>query len=277
MLSLSIVGQAKTYNFFVSNALLPQLLLRTGGLIMTLVASWLCLRYLSHARFASLGCNFHPHWWQDFTIGILAAFLMVSMVALLQWLMGGSHFTLHLPPVTVAIPGLLLTLAVIFVAAAFEEVLCRGFPLQILARQASPVVAVIITSIIFGLGHITNPENTLFSLANTILAGLWFCVAYFKTRSLWLATGLHVGWNFSLGAIYGMTVSGLSLLSQYSLMSSSDHGPQWLTGGYYGPEGGAIATLVLIVGTLWMLKTNLLKVNATYVAQSPASAAKTKE
>jgi hypothetical protein len=85
---------------------------------------------------------------------------------------------------------------------------------------------------------------------NTILAGIWLSVAYVKTRSLWLPTGLHFAWNFSLAFIYGFPVSGLRV--SQPIFHVEQGGPEWMTGGSYGPEGGALGLIVIVAGAVWV-------------------------
>jgi len=93
------------------------------------------------------------------------------------------------------------------------------------------------------------------------LAGVWLAVAYWCTRSLWLALGLHWAWNWAMGSLVGLPVSGLTRLSPASLLTATDMGPTWLTGGAYGIEGGAACTVALIFSTIFIWRTRLLKPN----------------
>jgi hypothetical protein len=80
-----------------------------------------------------------------------------------------------------------------------------------------------------------------------------------KTRSLWLATALHYSWNFVMVFVFGLPVSGISIFSQLAWLRGHSGPPEWISGGEYGPEGGAAATLVLILSTLVIWKSGLFK------------------
>ena len=153
----------------------------------------------------------------------------------------------------------LLALVLLIVAAALEELAFRGYAFQTLLRAAPPIVPILLLSIYFGYGHWDNPNRTFFSTANTVLAGVWLAVAYLKTRSLWLPTALHFGWNLTMGAVFGLPVSGL-IIPQHSILVSTSGAPVWLTGGSYGPEGGAVATIVVIASTLFIWRVNWFSV-----------------
>lgn len=229
------------------------------SIVSIIVVSILCIKFFTQRSSKSLGYLPHKGFLKDFLLGCLISFLMVSLVALFQWVFGGTQFVVGTSHRTFL--GLLMTFGLISIAAFEEEILFRGYPIQALAFNLSPTLATIITSSLFGLLHLGNPNVTFFSTANTILAGVWLSVAYFKTRSLFFATGLHLAWNFTMGVIYGLPVSGITKFANYSFLDTKDLGKTWLTGSDYGPEGGATATIVLILGILLLTKLPLLKIS----------------
>ena len=173
---------------------------------------------------------------------------MISAVLLIQSLGGGTTVSVSQGPMLVASYEVLGTLLLFGVAASFEEILFRGYPLQTLLRSLPSAAAVVASALIFTFAHSANPSLTLLSPVNTCIAGVWLGVAYLKTRTLWFPAGLHIGWNWTMGALYGLPVSGLHLPAR-TLLAAESAEPVWLTGGDYGPEGGVAATLVLIAAT----------------------------
>src|SRR5262249_38688824 len=147
------------------------------------------------------------------------------------------------------IKEVLLALGLLILAGAFEELVYRGYAFQTLLRGASAIVPILLLSVYFAYGHWENPSRTFFSTVNTVLPGGWLSLAYLKARSLWLPTALHFGWNWTMGAVFGLPVSGL-LIPQHPLLISTSDAPIWLTGGSYGPEGGAATTIVIIASTI---------------------------
>jgi hypothetical protein len=110
----------------------------------------------------------------------------------------------------------------------------------------------------FALAHFWNPNIVRgVTFANTALAGVWLAVAYLRTRNLWFPLGVHWGWNWALGSIFGLPVSGLTLLSN-PLMYGKDFGPRWLTGGNYGIEGGVAGTLAIVASILFLWRTKII-------------------
>jgi len=93
--------------------------------------------------------------------------------------------------------------------------------------------------------------------------------AYALTGRLWLPIGLHLGWNFAEGSIFGMAVSGGS--QKGSLITGELHGSNLLTGGVFGPEASIVAVVVCLTAAIVILwkKAHAAKV----VSQGPAVAA----
>ncbi len=139
---------------------------------------------------------------------------------------------------------LFLDLLVLLVAALAEEVTFRGYPFQRLIDGLGPVMATLLASAAFGLRHLANPESSLASTLVTVLAGWLLALAYLRTRALWLPWGLHFAWNASMGVLFGLPISGLRMFSP--VISTNPHGPLWLTGDGYGPEGSGVAAVVLL-------------------------------
>lgn len=130
--------------------------------------------------------------------------------------------------------------------ALAEELMFRGYPFQRLVDIAGPTAAVLVMSALFGLAHLDNPHSSYWAVTNTILVGILLSVAYLRTRSLWLPWGIHFGWNAVLGLGFGLPVSGL--LEFAVAVHGKATGPVWLTGGAYGLEGGALATMAITLG-----------------------------
>lgn len=158
-------------------------------------------------------------------------------------------------------------LCVVLAGAAFtEELLFRGYPLQVLAEGSGGAVAIGITSVAFGLLHAGNPNVGPLPLINIALAGVLLGLAYWRTYSLWFASGVHFGWNWTMGA-FGLSVSGLDL--ELAGLEATLRGPAIWTGGSFGPEGGLVTTLVTLIGIAWISRTPRLRRNLEVLALAP--------
>jgi CAAX protease family protein len=137
-------------------------------------------------------------------------------------------------------PGVLIaTFGVLLGAALNEELIFRGFPLQLLIDGLGEWPAMIGLSTLFGAMHLNNPNATILGTLNTVLAGILLSLAYVRTRSLWMPYAIHVGWNVGLGFVFGFPLSGVDIAS---LWTTGTAGSETILGGGYGPEGGLLAT-----------------------------------
>jgi len=94
-----------------------------------------------------------------------------------------------------------------------------------------------------------NPGITILSVTNTFIVGILFAYMFVKSGKLWMPAGFHIAWNFVQGDILGMTVSGNKQTSVFQTTLGSN---EFLTGGTYGPEGGAFVTFSLILSLLYI-------------------------
>jgi membrane protease YdiL (CAAX protease family) len=246
------------------------------GLLAAALAGWACGRFLDRVPFRALGVSFTKGWAKDLALGVLMGAGAVVIAVLFAMAFGGLGFTLNTDPSAIA-RAALLSFIVFTVGAAFEEILVRGYIFQTFVRSNLAILAILLTSLIFASGHIGNPDSGYFSFVNTALAGIWLGAAYLKTRTLWLPIGLHFAWNFVLGAIFGIEVSGLKELASAPLLKELDKGPVWLTGGDYGLEGGLACTIALIVVTIAVWYAPFLKADEEMVKFSSPPALDSEE
>jgi membrane protease YdiL (CAAX protease family) len=137
------------------------------------------------------------------------------------------------------------TFVMFFVSALFEELLLRGYPTKIIDEAAPRFFAVAIPSVLFGLLHLTNPGTTWLSTINITLAGGLLGLVYLKSGSIWLAAGLHLGWNFAQGPLFGLGVSGLN--GYPTLLRGYPTGHWMWSGGDFGLENSLIATVLMVI------------------------------
>jgi membrane protease YdiL (CAAX protease family) len=232
-------------------------------LIVALLAGFICTRFLEGLPWRALGLWLHARWARDFLLGSVIGIVSLAVATAIATAGGGLSFTISPRAMLVKVLQTLLFSALLFILAALaEEALFRGYPLQTLTRANLAWLGVFLTSVPFAAIHLRNPNVAAgFTFINTALAGVWLAVAYLRTRSLWFPLGVHWAWNWALGSLFGLPVSGISDLAPHPLLRGTDLGPAWLTGGSYGIEGGLACTITLIVSTIFILRTGL--VNAT--------------
>jgi len=233
-----------------------EVIFRFGLLGTALGAGYLCARFLEGLPWRSLGLTFHTGWFRDLVIGFVVGF--VSLVIAVAIAFRGLHFSFTTSGLMPTVRSLIGSAVLLFVAALAEEAMFRGYGLQTLSRAKFAWLGVLLTSVPFGLAHLSNPNVVPFvTFANTALAGIWLAAAYLRTRSLWLPLGVHWAWNWALGWFFGLPVSGINLVAN-PLLRGEESGPKWLTGGSYGIEGGVACTLSLIIVTFFLWRTSLV-------------------
>jgi len=243
------------------------------GLIPALLIGWLCGKYLEGFPFRALGAWFTGGWFVHLALGILIGTVTLLLAVGIASLFGDLDFSLNTADPSAIKSTLISSLVVFAFAAAFEEVLFRGYILQTFARSGLAWLAILMTSVFFGAVHLGNPNAGYLSSFNTALAGVWFGIAYLKTRDLWFVWGMHLMWNWMQGAIFGVEVSGLTEVAHSPLLKETDGGPAWLTGGDYGIEASIACTIALIVSTVAIHYLPGLKPNEEMlVLTSPAKA-----
>ena len=141
--------------------------------------------------------------------------------------------------------------AILLPAAAAEELMIRGYPFAVLREAVGSRMALIGTSVVFGLLHAWNPGATAMSIALVMLAGLFLGGVVLATQSLYAATLAHFAWNWAMAGFLHTPVSGLNEFAPAGYRIT-DSGPDWITGGPWGPEGGVGAALGMGAG-LWYL------------------------
>ena len=229
-------------------------------LSVSILVGWLCGKFLENLPFRALGCWFTKNWWKDLIFGLGLGTISILFAAFIALIFGGLRFEFNSENGQSAI---LLTLAVslgvFIVGAAAEEAFFRGYMLQTFARAHLAWLAIAFTSLFFASVHFGNPNANYFSTLNTALAGIWFGVAYLKTRNLWLVFGLHLMWNWVQGAFLGLPVSGITELTTAPLFRVTEFGVNSITGGNYGIEGGIACTIAIIFSTVFIWYLPFLK------------------
>lgn len=220
---------------------LPGLGLGELAELMTILLSvFVARRFLDKRSFASLGLKLGRQTWTDIGAGIGMTFIMMALIFAAEWSLGWLKVTgmaWNREPSASLLVNTALWLIVFIVVGWNEELMSRGYHLQTIASGMGIFWGLLISSGIFGLLHLGNPNATWLSAAGILLAGVLLGYAYIRTRQLWLPIGLHIGWNFFEGVVFGFPVSGLAT---YRLAQTTVNGPVLWTGGAFGPEAGLI-------------------------------------
>ncbi len=212
-------------------------------------------RYLDHREFGEYGLAWSPtQVIGGFAVAGVIAGVIYGVQLALGWVqVTDTIYTRYRIPFIVGWFGFFVRYASV---ALYEELFHRGFLITNLAEglngtQPRRGWAVVLTAVSFGLLHMTNDNATMIGALNIALFGVLLGVPYIRTGSLAFPIGLHFGWNFLVGPVLGLPVSGYE--PRVSILVSENTGPELWTGGAFGPEGGLLATLVLGIGLVIML------------------------
>jgi uncharacterized protein len=218
----------------------------------TAVAALACYRWLSRTVEAretvtelSAGGR-----WQGLVRGAVLGFSLFTVMMLIIGVLGGwADVGWGSPGGSLAAIGAAASIAV------NEELLFRGVVLRILEERTGSLIALPLSSLIFGLTHLVNSEATLWgTLALGLEGGMLTGACYVLSRSLWLPIGLHFAWDFTHIGVFGLPTSSSVQGAESGLLHTILAGPELLTGGAFGPEASLIALLLCLTATVFVLR-----------------------
>jgi CAAX protease family protein len=230
--------------------------LLTAGIV---TATLLCSSHLDRRQARDLGAIPDRFWLRDWSFGLLLGGVLMGGIFLLERVSGWVRIVPQ-PRLESAHTSLALCIGFSLTKAlcvgVYEEFVSRGYHLHNLAEafrrdddsdpRRAGLWAALSSSALFALLHASTAHTSALSMAGLLCVGLLLAAGVLFTGRLGLAIGLHTGWNFFQGAVFGFPVSGD--LEPGSLMQLDLGGPVWITGGSYGPEGGCLGALAAVTG-----------------------------
>lgn len=234
-----VIGESGVYGIFTFIAQLVPIL-----------AVLLVLKLVDKKGINYIGIRDSKNGINDFGFGFLlgAVFMTVIFVVLLM----AGKISLENSLTNPVFSSYLLSGLVLYILVGFsEELLFRGYVMTALLQTGNIKLAVLISAVLFAIAHGANPNVTLIGLTNIFAVGTLFAFMFLKTGNLWMPIGFHISWNFFQGNIFGFPVSGTQPHGIYNI---ADVEGMLLSGGAFGPEGGALATVLLILGFVFVWK-----------------------
>ena len=233
------------------------MLLAEIGNFLAAVIPALILARVERRPWGAYGIPLKQAFGRRFCAGALWGFLAISLLIFVLYENGAfnpGHIVLH----QWRLPRLAAFWLVYFVfVGLFEDFLLRGYSLFTLARGIGFWPAAVVLSCVFGLLHLRNRGDHWSGALLAAFIGLFFCVTLRRTGTLWFAVGFHTAWDWGESFIYSVPDSGW--VAPGHLLSSSRHGPDWVTGGSVGPEGSVFC--VVVMALVWIV------FNRVYAAQ----------
>lgn len=232
------------------------LLEKSADVLAALIPALILLR-IEHRPWRSYGLPWKQALRRPFWTGALWGFGAATLLLALLHLFHGydfGHIILH----GARIEKFAAYWAVMFsFVGLYEEFLFRGYSQFTLARGITFWPAALLSSAAFAFVHHNNPGETLTGLAGVFSIGLFFCLTLRRTGSLWFAVGFHAAWDWSETFLYSVPDSGWRAPGH--LLSSTLHGPTWLTGGTAGPEASVLCFVVIAGTSLAFARTYRLR------------------
>lgn len=219
--------------------------------LITLAATWVCTAARKEPL-ASVGFQLDRRWAREAAWGVLLGAAIMLLAAGLLVAVGGVRF--ELSP-TRSLKALSYGLYLFTCVALFEETLFRGFLFQRMLAGLGEWPTQIILALLFAFVHWGNPgmhgATRVWATVDIALAAIFLGLAYLRTRSLALAVGIHLGWNWTQGHILGFGVSGTS--ADGWLRPVFQGRPEWVSGGAFGLEASIFGVVAVLLGIalLW--------------------------
>ncbi|WP_373756404.1 CPBP family intramembrane glutamic endopeptidase [Streptococcus ferus] len=180
---------------------------------------------------------------QKWLAGWGVAFLSLGLVFLINYLLNGLNTAYN----NQFLPFIFLLLLLGFTVQSFmEEFLLRALIQEQITMKFGVLMGILGNSLIFAIGHLNNPNASILSIFNTFLIAIVFSFMFYYHDNLWIVAGFHAGWNFILGPVLGITVSGFDLPT--TLLKTSFHlDKAYLNGGKYGFEASYPVTIISLI------------------------------
>ncbi len=218
---------------------------------------WVWLKWYEKRPFWTLGlerCNAWRNYLRGLLVGVAMFALSVGISAGLGYIAVEGETTQ--PQGLAALGGVLLVFLGWTVQGPAEEILARGWLLPVIGARYKPWWGIIISAVVFAIYHSLNPNLSPVAVLNLFLFGLFTAFYALYEGGLWGVFGIHAAWNWAQGNVFGLQVSGMpSVSAGGTLFNLMEAGPDVITGGSFGPEGGLAVTAILIISSVavWLV------------------------
>lgn len=250
-----------------------------GISLFTCILYYIMFRYVDQRSWDHSGLIVNRKWLKELLAGILIAAMVMGVIFLILWQTNGLEVNgfgwdrngqnYWLVPVSVFFIQMISV-------GFYEEILSRGYLIPnikegLTTGKITPfkatIISVVLSSALFGIGHAANPNASYTAVFNILLAGVMLAIPFIITGRLALSIGLHFSWNFFQGGVFGFRVSGMEIRN--SIIQIQQKGPDWWTGGAFGPEAGISGILgilsIIILTFIYLRYSNVhLKANAIF-------------
>ncbi|MGX7108969.1 CPBP family intramembrane glutamic endopeptidase [Facklamia miroungae] len=216
--------------------------------ISTIIVTILLAKWFQSRKLNSFGF-YKEAVFKKYGLGVLIATGLMAVIYLANLMMGSIVTQLNPQASWLAF---ILLLVGFMIQGMSEEILLRGYLMNGLASAWGVPVAILLNSIIFSAMHYGNSGVTILALINIALAGIFFSLLFYITDNMWLTGAAHSFWNFVMGVVFGVQVSGLNLPGTLFITQSKPNATL-INGGDFGFEGGIVVTIILIIASIYLV------------------------
>jgi uncharacterized protein len=228
------------------------------SLTSVVIATWIMLRRVEKLPWSTVGLDRAAASPRLIIKGALLGGLTIGIASLLLFAIGMLRIDRTVPGSWWGEAG--RATLVFLPAAFFEELFIRGYVFAVLRRAAGWKLALIVTSVVFGLLHAWNPNPDAESILAVIVAGFFLGAIFLATRSMYAVGAAHFAWNWVMSGALHIAVSGIPPRDpDYRVVET---GPDWLTGGQWGPEGGLAAVAAMFIGIFYLYGRHLRRMES---------------
>lgn len=229
----------------------PLTLGTVAGMVISTPILVFAIVKISKVSLADLGFVKHK-WFRVWLGGAVGAALAASIVIALASLAGAVTITWNFTASHVW----MLAFGLLFFTfqGMSEEIVYRLYLLPAFTSKLGAAGAIALSSILFTLVHLGNPNATYVGMFNIWLYGVVFAVLYWRIANAWLVAGYHTAWNFLLSMFYGSYVSGIQLPASIFSTQPIDGKDLW-SGGTFGLEGSLLTSAVGVAVIIWCVVT----------------------
>jgi membrane protease YdiL (CAAX protease family) len=235
----------------LSPYLLPVVILTA---LYSIAYTWAFVHLIDRRSLRSFGLATRRGWRSDFAKGVALAAIILAVVFVVSLATGSIRiegFARPAPPTTNVLAYFAGAVLAFMLVGFYEELMFRGYVLQKLNERAGKVTSVVVSSIVFALMHGVNPGADVVGIVNTTIIAIILCALFFRTGSLWMPIGFHFAWNFLLGYVYSLPVSGLPI---HGILDVVEVEPaSRISGGTYGPEASILTSIALGAWAAWLI------------------------
>jgi membrane protease YdiL (CAAX protease family) len=222
---------------------------RTGILLVAVAGYWAFVRW--HEKREATELRLRP---VHLVLGGASGAILIALPMAVLFALGVYDIVLFRG----ASSTLLGAAAVIGIAATLEELVYRCLLFRLLERAWGTMWAMFVQAVVFALQHIENVAQGEFMdvaamLVGVTVVGLLWAGVFILARNLWVVAANHAAWNFTI-LLSGLPLSGIEDWRAGAPLESRYDGPDWLTGGMFGPESSLLVIAMTSVVVVLLLR-----------------------